>query len=166
MAIALVESGRNGVPYPWALNIGGKTELPPDYSSALRLLRDADGKVRQDAAVGCLQIALHYHLDRLKSPEWALHPRYNVWYGALFLQELKDRYGDWPSAIAHYHASNPAAQRIYLCQVAHFLARTGPGTARTIGLQNCAADSMPLLPRQPVAPLTASRLAAPLRVEH
>jgi hypothetical protein len=137
-AMAMVESGYGGAPYPWALNIGGEAVMAPDYAAAARLLRDRDGRIRRDVAIGCLQIHMAYHLASFGAPEWALLPRYNVWYAALFLRRLGGQYGDWVSAIAHYHASDPVAEARYLCQVAGYLQRQAPLTRRALGLALCS----------------------------
>lgn len=116
-AVGLVESGL----HPWTLNLGGEAVEAPDFASVAKLLRGADGVPRRDVAVGCLQIHMRYHLDRFPAPEWALVPGYNVWYGASLLRELKDRYGDWGLAVAHYNGSDPAAQRDYVSRVSRRL---------------------------------------------
>ncbi len=136
-AVALTESGQHGAPYPWALNIGGQAIAAGTYREAAGLLRRADGRPRRDVAIGCMQIHMQYHLDSFVEPEWALDPRHNVWYGARFLDQLRRQYGDWISAIAHYHGSDLAAQRSYLCQVARHLQRTGPATRANLGLSAC-----------------------------
>jgi hypothetical protein len=136
-AMAVVESGRKGIPYPWALNIAGQPVMAEDYAGAARLLRERDGSARRDIAIGCLQIHMGWHLQPFGAPEWALHPRYNVWYAALFLSQLRQRYGTWVPAIAHYHASDPIAQRTYLCRIADQLQRTAPETRRGLGLSLC-----------------------------
>jgi hypothetical protein len=136
-AIALTESGQRGEPYPWALNIGGQPVIAPSYQAAASLLRQADGQPRRDVAIGCMQIHMQYHLNRFIEPEWALHPQYNVWYAALYLDGLRRQYGDILSAIAHYHASDRAAQRVYLCRVAFHLTQTSPATRRALGLETC-----------------------------
>lgn len=136
-AIALTESGQDGAPYPWALNIGGQPVIAPTYQAAAPLLRRLDGTPRRDVAIGCMQIHMQYHLDKFVDPEWALHPQYNVWYAASYLDELHRRYGDWSAAVAHYHGSDPAAQRQYLCQVAAHLDATAPATGGALGLVPC-----------------------------
>jgi hypothetical protein len=134
LAIAMTESGWHGTPYPWALNIAGEAVIAPSYGVAAGLLRLGNGQPRHDVAVGCMQIHMQYHLDRFVDPEWALHPRYNVWYAADFLSRLRSRYGTIPSAVAHYHASNPDAQRTYLLKVAANLAAVAPATAEALSL--------------------------------
>lgn len=165
-AIALTESGQDGAPYPWALNIAGQPVIATSYQAAASYLRDADGTPRRDIAVGCMQIHMQYHLDRFIEPEWALHPRYNVWYAALYLDRLRRQYGDTISAIAHYHGSDPAAQRDYLCKVSAHLAKTAPETRAALGLGSCerAAVQQGTAPRatpsgdhRGTAPLMAAR---------
>lgn len=136
-AIALTESGQDGVPYPWALNIGGQAVIAPTYQAAAQYLRLADGRPRRDVAIGCMQLHMQYHLASFTAPEWALHPRYNVWYAASYLDTLHARYGDWRSAVAHYHASDPAAQQDYLCRVGHYLVAGAPATSQALGLAGC-----------------------------
>lgn len=165
-AIALTESGQDGAPYPWALNIAGQAVISPTYQAAARQLRYADGQPRRDVAIGCMQIHMQYHLNRFIEPEWALHPRYNVWYAALYLDALRRQYGDMVSAIAHYHGSDPAAQRDYLCRVSRHLAGTAPATRDALGLGSCErigihkrADGTATAPtsRQRAAALMAAR---------
>jgi hypothetical protein len=84
-----------------------------------------------------MQIHMQYHLDRFGEPEWALHPRYNVWYAALYLDSLRRQYGNIVSAIAHYHGSDPTAQRNYLCRVSGHLASNAPATREALGLTTC-----------------------------
>ncbi|HIJ61464.1 MAG TPA: transglycosylase SLT domain-containing protein [Rhodospirillaceae bacterium] len=125
-AIALTESGQSGRPYPWSLNIAGQPVFAPSYEAAARRLRAADGSPRRDVAVGCMQIHMRFHLTQFGDPEWALLPRYNVWYAARYLDTLYRSFGNWETAVAHYNASDPPAQRRYLCQVASHLRVTAP----------------------------------------
>lgn len=156
-AMAMVESGRGGIPYPWALNIAGQAVMAPDYQQAARLLRLRDGRVRRDVAIGCLQIHMSYHLDVFGAPEWALLPRYNVWYAALFLYRLAGQYGSWREAVAHYHASDPTAQNRYLCAVAGQLQHSSPATGQAIGLALCGRS-------EPPDPLMAARRHAEMQI--
>lgn len=139
-AIALTESGQDGRPYPWALNIGGQPVMAASFQAAAAMLRRADGRPRLDAAVGCMQIFMRYHLESVETPEWVLEPRNNVWYAAGFLRQLFDQYGDWRSAVGHYNASDPVAQRVYVCQVTRSLQKIAPDTARDLNFPtDCAS---------------------------
>ncbi len=117
-AIALVESGVNGRPWPWALNVGGNGIYPQTYEAAVKAMRGQDGKVRKDVAVGCMQVYLAYHGHKFSAPEWLLHPEYNVAYAAQLLRKLYRTHHNWTSAVAYYHAStNKRAQYDYVCAV-------------------------------------------------
>lgn len=141
-AIALTESGMDGQPYPWALNIAGQAHMADSYGAAARLLRGEDGRPRQDAAVGCMQIHMRYHLASVQTPEWILRPRNNVLYAAAFLRRLYEQYGTWPLAVGHYNASDPLARNTYLCQVTRALRRVAPQTATAFAFPaHCAVGS-------------------------
>lgn len=147
-AIALTESGSGGQPHPWALNLAGQPRMADSYAAAAGLLRKQDGTPRQDLAVGCMQIHMRYHLASIETPEWVLRPRNNVWYAAGFLRRLYDQYGSWRLAVGHYNASDPAAQNIYICQVARSLARVAPETAAALSFSgSCAAGPRKDSPR-------------------
>jgi hypothetical protein len=162
-AMAVVESGRNGIPYPWALNIAGQPVMAVDYADAARLLRERDGSIRRDIAIGCLQIHMAYHLLPFGAPEWALHPRYNVWYAAQFLRRLGERYGNWTAAIAHYHASDPSAQTVYLCRVAGQLQRIAPQTRHSLALPLCGLGQNSATDERMKRPIPSPPLMAELR---
>jgi len=156
-AMAMVESGYRGMPHPWALNLAGQAVMAPDFASAARLLRAPDGRIRRDVAIGCLQIHMGWHLAPFGAPEWALLPRYNVWYAALFLHRLGEQYGSWRAAVAHYHASDPDAERRYLCRVSAQLQRAAPATRIAVGLPLCGLAA--LAPRPDDAIMAARRRA-------
>jgi soluble lytic murein transglycosylase-like protein len=62
----------------------------------------ASGKSSVD--VGCMQINLKYHPDAFTSIEQVFCPRKNIAYGAKFLKEKYNQYGDWQKAIGSYHS--------------------------------------------------------------
>lgn len=124
-AMSVVESGRAGMPWPWALNVSGTPRYPATRSEALRLMRDEVGTLRADVAVGCMQIYTRWHAGSFATDEDILDPAINVTYAARFLRELYDRFGSWTEAVRRYHASNPAAQDTYLCQVLDRRVRLG-----------------------------------------
>lgn len=120
-AIALTESGNRGVPWPYAINKGGAPFYPTTFEQAIKYMRNKDGSLAQNVAVGCMQIHMRYHGDVLPidSIEWILHPAYNVRYAAYFLYQLRKKHGSWTQAVARYHAgpTNFTAQRDYVCAV-------------------------------------------------
>jgi soluble lytic murein transglycosylase-like protein len=137
-AMGMVESGRAGMPWPWALNVSGQPHFPTTRSEALELMQDESGQLRSDVAVGCMQIHTRWHARSFLGKEDILDPALNVTYAAHFLRELRDRHGSWTEAVRRYHASDPAAQDAYLCLVLDWRVRLGyqrmtPETRRLCG---------------------------------
>jgi hypothetical protein len=116
-AISLVESGRDGGPWPWTLNIDGKGVYAATWPEAVRLMTTQDGALRQAMAVGCMQIYARYHGERFASAAQMIEPRVNVWYAAWYLHALYLQQGSWTRAVARYHAGSIAEQTAYLCSV-------------------------------------------------
>ncbi len=140
-AISLVESGRGGMPWPWALNLSGRSHFPATRSEALRLMHDELGSLRADVAVGCMQIYTRWHAGSFAAGEDILDPAINVTYAARFLRELHDRHGSWTEAVRRYHASDRQAQDTYLCRVLDWRVRLGYQRATPEMLQLCAAGA-------------------------
>lgn len=159
LAVAMVESGKNGRPWPWALNVGGEGIYPKSYEEATKYLRDTSGKARRDVAVGCMQIYVAFHGHKFSAVEWLLHPEYNVAYAANLLRRLYARQGNWTEAVAYYHAStNKRAQYDYVCSVFRRLneiRRTKPDAE---GIEYCKI--LPKAPRK-AAPKQAEDPATP-----
>lgn len=124
-AMSVVESGRAGMPWPWALNVSGRPHYPATRREALRLMQDGEGGLRGDVAVGCMQIHTRWHAGSFAGGDDMLDPAVNVAYAARFLRELYDRHGSWTEAVRRYHASDPTAQDTYLCLVLDRRVRLG-----------------------------------------
>ncbi len=105
-AIALVESGTGGAPWPWTLNEGGKGMYFKTKSEALTYLKAAIARGVTNIDVGCMQLNYRWHSAGFSSPEDMLDPKRNTTYAALFLQELQKRLGTWQEATAHYHSTD------------------------------------------------------------
>ena len=116
LAIALVESERGGVPWPWTLNVSGKDLRFASREQALRAMH-AGGRLRKTMAVGCMQIFTDYHAHKFPSGAAMIDPATNVAYGARYLAELRRKHGSWVSATAYYHSSTGRYQLEYLCRV-------------------------------------------------
>lgn len=142
-AIALVESGKGGIPWPWALNDGGQAVYPDTYQEAVKYLRTEDGRPKRNIAIGCMQIYSAYHAHKFSAVEWLLHPEYNVAYSAQLLRKLYKQHGNWTKAVAFYHASsNKKAQYDYVCSVFRTLNRLRGTAPNKEGADYCA-----LMPR-------------------
>ena len=113
-AVALVESGRHGVPWPWTLNIDGRPYYYETHAHAVRDLKRAP-QARTD--VGLMQVNLGWHGQRFARPAEALDPRRNLAAAAAFLAELHAAHGTWTAAVGRYHGGGPARRGRYICRV-------------------------------------------------
>lgn len=154
-AIAIVESGRAGVPWPWTLNIDGRTVYAASRREALALMHDRDGKLRPDVAIGCMQIFSRYHAASFRVDDYILDPATNVTYAGAFLRYLHDRYGSWAAAVRLYNAKNPQAQDWYLCRVLYWRARLGYQRQTPAMDRLCASDTPPPARPGPVGALAS-----------
>jgi soluble lytic murein transglycosylase-like protein len=127
VAISFVESDYDGLPWPWTLNIGGRPVYLATRQEAANLMRDREGRIRLDVAVGCMQILMAAHARLFVHPEDLLEPRLNVAYAGWYLASLHGLYGSWAEAVAHYGAKAGAvrAQRGYICKVIGYRIRLG-----------------------------------------
>ncbi len=127
-AISLVETGRRGpegrhTAWPWTINAEGKGMRFATKQDAIWAVRRlmADGVRSID--VGCMQINLRFHPRAFTSLDEAFDPAANMAYAASFLQNLKDRHGNWRAASARYHSYNPALREKYSARVDKILTR-------------------------------------------
>jgi soluble lytic murein transglycosylase-like protein len=127
VAISFVESNYDGLPWPWTLNIGGRPVYLATRQEAANLMRDREGRIRPDVAVGCMQILMAAHARLFVRPEDLLEPRLNVAYAGWYLASLHELYGSWTEAVAHYGAKAGAvrAQLEYICKVLGYRIRLG-----------------------------------------
>lgn len=111
--IALVESGVEGLIWPWTVNVRGKahyfktrreTELFLD--KCLKL-----GITNMD--VGCMQINWHWHQDNFNHPKELLSPEVALPYAASLLRDHQKRTGSWMKAALLYHSKKEEKQALY-----------------------------------------------------
>lgn len=111
--IALVESGVEGLIWPWTVNVRGKahyfntrreTELFLD--KCLKL-----GITNMD--VGCMQINWHWHQDNFNHPKELLSPEVALPYAASLLRDHQKRTGSWMKAALLYHSKDAMKQALY-----------------------------------------------------
>ncbi len=118
LAIADQESGM----HPWAVNIEGKSYFPGSKKEALALIA-AKGTGRS-YDVGLMQVNSWWLRKFGVSPELALEPVNNVYFGCFILGREIKRHGlNW-KAVASYHtplARNPARGRNYAASVLNHL---------------------------------------------
>jgi Transglycosylase SLT domain len=106
-AIAITESGRNGKPHPWTLNVHGKGMFfdtrEAAYAHLLGYLRAGYTSID----VGSMQVNLRHHGFRFVDLWSALDPVTNTRVAADILRENYTQSGTVPKAVASYHSRNP-----------------------------------------------------------
>ena len=108
-SLACAESGRlfgsSLRPWPWALNVAGRSHFARSKSEALVVARYfiEEG---HSVDIGLGQINWRWHADRFESLERALDPYRNLKVAAAILREQYDRCDcvDWWAAVERYHA--------------------------------------------------------------
>lgn len=114
-AIALTESGRNGEPYPWAMNIMGKAHYASGPGEMIGIV-DRYGS-RSSIDIGCAQVNLKFHGHRFTDWRSLLDPQTNADYAAYHILELRREFGSWSRAVGAYHSRTPWRGQNYACEV-------------------------------------------------
>jgi hypothetical protein len=136
-AIAVVESGVNGRPHPWALNVNGRVIYANSRETAQRHLKDKQGRIRGRIFAGCMQLSVKHHRMYFASVEQIFDPRENVARAARYLAQHYEESGDWARAIRRYNGGTPRRQAAYLCKVLSALIAIEPRSALTIERSRC-----------------------------
>jgi hypothetical protein len=107
-AISFVESGFN----PWVLNVGGKTLRFKSREDALAVARDSllAGK---SFDLGLMQVNSWWLRKFGVSPEAAIEPLANIYFGAYILSEEYRRLGNVFDAVGSYHSPKKAKADAY-----------------------------------------------------
>jgi ribosomal protein S16 len=184
-AIAIGESGRwvpeqkRSYPWPWTVTNGGDGEYLPNKQAAIAHVRQLQARGETNIDVGCMQINLRAHPDAFASLEEAFDPRTNVGYAINLLNSLKQREGNWVSAVGFYHSATPSLKAKYSAKIASIwqglkgaadlqqtlYASAGGNQARpsqsmTGLLAGAAADDMTMAPSAGSLGVAATQLAA------
>jgi len=123
-AIAYVESSWGGAPWPWTMNVGGRSYYFRTKDEAVRAAT-LPGERLRPSDLGCMQINTRWHGHRFRNAAHILDPRTNVLYAGWYLYMLYHQYGSWHEAVARYHSSKGVHQRDYLCRVVSVRIRLG-----------------------------------------
>lgn len=111
LAITLTETGhlRHGelVPWPWAVNIGGKGYWFESRPEAERFVKAAFAKGRRNYDAGCFQINRRWHPEAYPEPTTTFDANSSADYAARFLVSLFETSGDWSRAAGAYHSLTP-----------------------------------------------------------
>lgn len=146
LSIALVESGQDGSPQPFAMNLDGKTVYSDSASEAKIHLLDKQGRVRQNATVGCMQLSVQHHRANFRPVERILDPSANVWYAARYLKRLRADSGSWSAAVARYNGGSRSQQRDYTCKIYQHLESLDKNSASLLAGNRCAEGDPAIAP--------------------
>ena len=146
LSIALVESGQDGSPQPFAMNLDGKPVYSDNVSEAKSHLLDQQGRVRQNATVGCMQLSVQHHRANFRPVERILDPSANVWYAARYLKRLRADSGSWSAAVARYNGGGRAQQREYPCKIYQHLESLDKNSAALLQGARCAKGDPAIAP--------------------
>lgn len=122
LAVALVETGRDGKPWPWTVNIGGEGHWLATAADAADLVKQALDAGTTNLDLGCFQLNLYWHAQNFTSIEDMLDPIRNATYAAGYLAEKFGETGDWSLAAAAYHSATPDLADAYQVRFAETLA--------------------------------------------
>lgn len=171
-AMGLVESGRGSgakrAPWPWTINIAGKSKYFKSKSQAIGFAKAALARGERSFDVGCLQINYRWHAEAFTDLEEMFDPAANADYAARFLTELKEETGDWLKASGYYHSRTPKFFKRYKNRVMTTLAEMTPGSPDAPAIRTAVAERpKPPQPKPvaaPAAPKEAERPAEVFRV--
>ena len=95
LAISVVETGRDGQPWPWTVGIAGEGQWSDTAEDAANLVYTALQAGVTNVDIGCFQLNLYWHAGAFQSVEDMLDPSRNAAYAAEFLAEKYAETGDW-----------------------------------------------------------------------
>ncbi|WP_119678633.1 transglycosylase SLT domain-containing protein [Indioceanicola profundi] len=142
LSVSLVESGQNGTPAPYAVNVQGRSLFPKTEREAASHLRDDKGKLRRNVYAGCMQLSVAHHKNSFRPVEKIVNPAENVRYAARYLVRLRQETGSWAAAVARYNGGTGDRRQHYQCQVHRQLAALGAPSADLIDGRRCKADKV------------------------
>lgn len=137
VAIALVESGQDGIPHPYAMSVNGRAVNARSTADASRHLKDRRGQLRGNVFVGCMQLSLSHHRGQFQPVEAIVEPKQNVWYAGRLLVRLHSDEGSWKSAVARYNGGSTRQGRNYVCKVWQNLNELDTNSARLLESAGC-----------------------------
>ena len=93
-------------PWPWTLNIAGKSRRYKNRKVAYQALKQAIDSGIKLVDIGAGQVNWHYHKDKLGSLWQSLEPYHNLKVAAQILRDEYERSGqkNWWIAVGRYHS--------------------------------------------------------------
>jgi hypothetical protein len=144
-AITRVETGRDGTPWPWTLNLDGESRWFVTAPDAIDAARAAIAQGAAQIDVGCFQLNLHWHGPHFTDLEEMIDPTRNARYAAQFLSELHAELGDWRAAAAAFHSRTPERGEAYLARIEAAHAAGADGETQAASLAEPRVNRFPLL---------------------
>jgi hypothetical protein len=126
LAIMLVETGRDGRPWPWTVNLGGKGHWLDTPEDAETLATGAFDQGATNVDLGCFQLNHRWHGTAFASLADMLDPGQNAAYAAEYLARKHAETGDWALAAAAYHSATPEHAARYQTRFETVLAGLDP----------------------------------------
>lgn len=158
LALGHAESGWKA----FAINSAGTSHFPDTAAEAVALVQSEQARGIESIDVGCGQINLRWHADAFADLAEAFDPDRNAEYAARFLAELNEAHGDWTTAVARYHSSDPDAQRRYLDRVHQRLTVLQDGAPPDYFRAGSAVPEVPRMteaaPEEPAARVVSPRI--------
>ena len=137
VAIALVESGQDGAPHPFAMSVQGRPYCARNINDAARHLRDHRGQPRSNTYVGCMQLSVASHRGEFQPLEKIVEPRDNVFYAGQLLVRLHGEEGNWKTALARYNGSSGRRAQAYVCKIWQSLSELDAQSAKLLASPRC-----------------------------
>lgn len=137
VAIALVESGQDGAPHPFAMSVQGRPYYARNVSDAARKLRDSRGNLRSDTYVGCMQLSVDSHRGQFQPVERIVDPRENVQYAGKLLLRFHGEEGNWKTALARYNGGSARRAQGYICKIWQHLNELNEQSAKLLASSRC-----------------------------
>lgn len=137
LSMALVESGAEGEPSAYALNISGRTVHARNIRDAANFLRDGKGKLRKRVFAGCMQLSVDHHASAFQPVDKIVDPAANVLYAGRMLMRLRNETGSWSEAVGRYNGGSRKQQAGYLCKVWRHVSQLDRANAKLIDSHHC-----------------------------
>jgi hypothetical protein len=137
VAIALVESGQDGAPHPFAMSVQGRPYYARNVNDAARHLRDHRGQLRSNTYVGCMQLSVASHRGEFQPLEKIVEPRDNVFYAGQLLVRFHGEEGNWKTALARYNGGSGRRAQAYVCKIWQSLSELDAQSAKLLASSRC-----------------------------
>lgn len=145
IAVALVETGREGRPWPWTVNVGGEGQWFDTREEAEAQVQSVLDQGLTNVDLGCFQLNHRWHGEAFASVSDMLDPDRNAAYAADFLARNYAETGDWPTAAAAYHSATPEYAGRYQARFEAVYAALDPGAPMPAPPTEDRLNGFPLL---------------------